>query len=473
MRSLTLANADVLGQVLKEVQKTNSEHAVFSEATDGFTGGLLLEMGYTFSAIVSTRVGGNKHKNVKFNWCQRGSLKRDEDQRTPAARDKLSTLLVLEKKNEIVDVHNNNMVSLEKGTRSAAGKTDLAIREKSKVVFKDNIFLFASAVVELKTDKASLSVCQLRLELVSLSKMSKYEQGVVVLGTDLNTKWATAHFERYNCITITTYDSAAAALDAFVELLSSATARGDRNQPLGGIDEIEGDEGNEGDEGDQGDEGDEGDEGEDDDEDEEGKEGDEDGKGKDGGEGPGEESGEGGAAGGAAGAFRGARGAGGRDGGAGRGRTGKVGMAAKKGTSARKHRSRNISLLLDPELELLAAALEACEARVEPSGRAFGQPLNPNTLRWRTKETMTKTNPTSGQTDTGALLTKQALRALGVETTAEKLRRAFASRTSWCVALTSLLFPVSLLPALPFLLLAFSRRFVLVYRSSPLADSIG
>ena len=102
------------------------------------------------------------------------------------------------------------------------------------------------APIELKTRRAKLNPVQLVLELVAASRMSKYGQGVVVLGTDLQVptgKWYVAFFPKQNRIYVNDYTSPDVALERFSELVLSCKTRGEKLQTLQGIAEEDDDDG--------------------------------------------------------------------------------------------------------------------------------------------------------------------------------------------------------------------------------------
>jgi hypothetical protein len=210
-----------------------TEKKSFSKASTSFATDLLKDLGISYELRHSSTHDTTDTEAPNFSWVRGGGDvgKEDEDQRTPAACDYVTTLLDMASINdrenvvtlEVADVHNNDMFPLQGHHKTATGKTDLVVREVANSHI--NQLCYAAGLVELKTKAASLCEAQLLFELTSASKMSKYQQGVVLLGTDLNTKWYVVYFQRRNCIVIDQFDDGLVALVSYKELLTSAASR--------------------------------------------------------------------------------------------------------------------------------------------------------------------------------------------------------------------------------------------------------
>jgi hypothetical protein len=81
------------------------------------------------------------------------------------------------------------------------------------------------ALVEVKTDRHPLKKTQMILQLAAMSLQSIYNQSVVLLGTDCNSKWYVAHFEGKNMIQVQQYLHGRKCLDDFEGLLVSIHSR--------------------------------------------------------------------------------------------------------------------------------------------------------------------------------------------------------------------------------------------------------
>ena len=190
---------------------------------------------------------------VLFDWCIPKTTVKDETKRTLAARDHLEKLLRIHKINganvELAAIPSSNLYALEclkhDNTKlRATGKTDLVIRKSTTCQFPDNELGMAFLIIELKTDKALLTVAQLLLELISASIMSTIcHQGIVILGTDLNKKWYIGHFFAFNQIQICNYKCMFVAIDHLKHLIESSEERGRNLIPLSSVYEADEDGG--------------------------------------------------------------------------------------------------------------------------------------------------------------------------------------------------------------------------------------
>jgi hypothetical protein len=206
---------------------TKSQSKSFSGADVPFAKALLADYqwSYTKSSVSGLLLD-------PFSWKMTDDGKEDEAARTDDAVKHLSTNLSLSKifngeedsEVEIVNVCQTHMWPLTYNHNTARGKTDLAVREKSAAV-PPNFLSFAMGLAELKTSSASIKEAQVVFELVSASRMSKYEQGVVILATDLNTKWWVAWFDDVNRIIIRTFLGGTVALSFFKDKLENAFMR--------------------------------------------------------------------------------------------------------------------------------------------------------------------------------------------------------------------------------------------------------
>ena len=242
-------------QHFKELQEIISESKTdrkgFSEASADFCNILLQGLG--IKHIITTNVEKSRGERNFFDWCIPRTESKDEAKRTPAARDHLDKLLKIRKINgvhvELAAIPSSNLYPLECVKHDhtkirATGKTDLVLRKNAPFQFSDNELGMAFAIIELKTDIAPLTTIQLLLELISASMMSTTcHQGIVILGTDLNTKWCIGHFFAYNQIEICSYKCMFVAIDHLKRLIDSSEERGRNIIPLPSVYEADEDAG--------------------------------------------------------------------------------------------------------------------------------------------------------------------------------------------------------------------------------------
>jgi hypothetical protein len=136
---------------------------------------------------------------------------------------------------EVVDMHTKSLPALKSCGKEARGKTDAVVRFEEILVDDAADFAFGVGLVEFKTDKAPLQVYQLLLEHVSLSRVSKYGESVVLLGTDLNAKWQVCYFDKLHHITCQSFQYGSVALEFFKTLLGSVHQRANNLRPMSSI----------------------------------------------------------------------------------------------------------------------------------------------------------------------------------------------------------------------------------------------
>mmetsp|Transcript_8052 Transcript_8052/g.12608 ORF Transcript_8052/g.12608 Transcript_8052/m.12608 type:complete len:402 (-) Transcript_8052:1315-2520(-) len=134
----------------------------------------------------------------------------------------------------IYDVRNRSLPELQAGKRKSNGYSDMAVGPIDSMAYavtnaKDLVLSYAVALVELKTSRRDLKQGQLLLQLVSLALVSGTGQGVVVLGTDCDTKWRLLHFSNYNTVVVQPYEDGKKCIVDFKNLIVEGTARMQRN----------------------------------------------------------------------------------------------------------------------------------------------------------------------------------------------------------------------------------------------------
>ena len=141
------------------------------------------------------------------------------------------------RKVEFVDVHKKRFVPLKACGKKSGGQTDAVIRFSALQHDDTSHFAWVIGGVELKINTAPLRLFQLLLELVAISSVSSFEQGVVLLGTDLNTKWEVLFFDATDHITIQAFRFGSVALAFVKEKLKSVHAQVTHLQTLPQIQE--------------------------------------------------------------------------------------------------------------------------------------------------------------------------------------------------------------------------------------------
>ena len=125
----------------------------------------------------------------------------------------------------IQDVHHNSLLPIHGCQKKLTGKTDALIRIKELDIDTEAAFSWALGAVEFKTNKQNLNFFQQVFELIALSRMSQFEKGVVLLGTDLNAKWQVLYFQEPNRILCCSYKCGTHAISQLKDLLISTSAR--------------------------------------------------------------------------------------------------------------------------------------------------------------------------------------------------------------------------------------------------------
>jgi hypothetical protein len=204
------------------LEDDHTEKKPMSEATQTFSTELLNGLGLGWTIADSNQTHG---QNYLFSW-QGGEVKR-----TRQAIRKLQELLgdfsvtADERALQFVDVHSSSLVPLKANGKEANGQTDAVIRFSETLVDDQAHFAFVIGMVEFKTTQSDLKLYQQLLELVAMSRVSKYGQGVVLLGTDLNAKWQVCFFDMSNHITCQTFKHGSVALSFFRDKMCSVHQR--------------------------------------------------------------------------------------------------------------------------------------------------------------------------------------------------------------------------------------------------------
>eukprot|EP00657_Telonema_sp_P-1_P009805 TRINITY_DN404_c0_g1_i11.p1 TRINITY_DN404_c0_g1~~TRINITY_DN404_c0_g1_i11.p1 ORF type:complete len:317 (-),score=37.75 TRINITY_DN404_c0_g1_i11:288-1238(-) len=195
------------------VNNSNSEQRSMSKAPRSFTHDMLRGYGVDFGETANREQPDGE--SFTFNWAK------GEETETPAAIKQIKKHLKLGMKNvELINARKRELNLHVPGKKSAGHLDGLFTLTQSATFFG-----LAIGGLELKTNKADWNILQMYLETLSLSLVSSFRQGVAVLGTDLNKRWVTLHFDRANHILVTSYACGHTALLAFKELLKDYEAR--------------------------------------------------------------------------------------------------------------------------------------------------------------------------------------------------------------------------------------------------------
>jgi len=212
-------------EIIKCLQEARTECKSMSDVTQTFASQLLGSLGISWSYAPSDETQGVFHK---FSW--EGGEEQNTVKAVSCLRKLLKGLKVsvqggLQMPVEIQDVHSLLLVPVKGDHKQATGKTDALIRVCQPEIDDNAKFAWALCAVEFKTDKVKLDFFQQLLELVSITYMSDYRQGAVLLGTDLNNKWQIMYFDRPNHIVCQTYKYGSVAIKELKHFLASASER--------------------------------------------------------------------------------------------------------------------------------------------------------------------------------------------------------------------------------------------------------
>eukprot|EP00657_Telonema_sp_P-1_P010735 TRINITY_DN530_c0_g1_i5.p1 TRINITY_DN530_c0_g1~~TRINITY_DN530_c0_g1_i5.p1 ORF type:complete len:448 (-),score=81.52 TRINITY_DN530_c0_g1_i5:197-1540(-) len=200
------------------VKKTLVEAPAFTDATPEFVTKLLKPFCIEYHTDFTR--GPKDYPEPRFSWVE------GEPMRTKAAIEKCQELLEDSVDGmELFDARGSALRVAASQQLLSNGFLDAGIR----VSAPDPCalpFSFALGGVEFKSDVYPLKLPQMIFELVAMSIVSAYGQGVANMGTDFITKWAVLWFDKPNHIMVMYYESGLEALAKFRELLSTCQKRG-------------------------------------------------------------------------------------------------------------------------------------------------------------------------------------------------------------------------------------------------------
>jgi hypothetical protein len=219
------AQEEMLG-MLRDQQTVS---APMSKANKEFSEELLGALGIRWQQLKRNTDAG---QNYEFDWTG------GEDKNTPVAMEKLEALMDLPdidgESIQFFNARKFDLFPLHATGKRCTGQSDVGI-EVQDTAYEDNRFIHTLQLTELKTEASKIRVYQLLLQLASLSRMSRFRQGVVIMGTDCVAGWTLAHFERRNCIHVQNFSSGSACLARLHTLLASIISRSDALAPLPSI----------------------------------------------------------------------------------------------------------------------------------------------------------------------------------------------------------------------------------------------
>jgi hypothetical protein len=212
-------------KIFKYFEESRTECRSMSEATKEFASDLLGSLGLSWSHAPSNVTQGTHYR---FSW--KGGEEKNTGNAVRFLRKLLKGLEVTVQGGEklpveVQDVHTLLLNPVKGDHKEANGKTDALIRVHQPEIDDTAKFAWALCAVEFKTDKVKLGFYQQLLELVSLTHMSDYRQGAVLLGTDLNKKWEMMYFERPNHVVCQPYKYGSVAISELKNFLASASER--------------------------------------------------------------------------------------------------------------------------------------------------------------------------------------------------------------------------------------------------------
>jgi len=217
------------------VRDLDTQKVSMSNASGQFAAELLADLGLKWDIVACNVQDG---ENSSFSWDG------GEEACTPRAITQIETamreLAVDGDKREIEfrDVRKNDLLTLKVGRKVSPGQTDVTIGLKEPRHSDGAEFAFVIGMVELKTDKANLKSFQQLLELVAMSRVSQFRQGVALLGTDLNTKWEVLFFDKRDHITVQPFQFGTVAIQFFQEKLQCVNTRVEDLKRLSAVSEI-------------------------------------------------------------------------------------------------------------------------------------------------------------------------------------------------------------------------------------------
>jgi len=191
---------------------------------------------------------GTEDEPNPYSWTVQTSdgenINKGEHRGTPGAQTWFEQNYITEKcAYQLLNITGSSLPSIKGNRKRATGKCDLCIGNVAHMNLVADAYEHARGVIELKTDKSMLKRGQHVLELASLSIISRFGKGVVLLGTDCNKQWELCYFSDSKTICRTNYKYGRKCWDDFMALLDTAEKRGEQPPPTSrlkaGLDGVE------------------------------------------------------------------------------------------------------------------------------------------------------------------------------------------------------------------------------------------
>jgi hypothetical protein len=236
-RGLDKHLSEKLDGVLDYIQAQQAVNKNMSEASFQFATDLLFQRGIR---VVSKAPCSETVKGVAiipFNWMIATTdgrvLERTEVEATPDFRDWLQKEWLGNEESSwsIERVTGESLPKVQAGDKSATGKADLCVGDKVEmgVVAQNQAprLPHCCGIVEIKRSSANSKPAQMVLEVVSLSLVSRFQKGVVLLGTDGCAKWCIVHFSKHNEVSQQYFSNGRRCLAEYESMLHSSFERGE------------------------------------------------------------------------------------------------------------------------------------------------------------------------------------------------------------------------------------------------------
>lgn len=232
-RSAVPDDLHALADFARSQRAALTDNKAMSQASGDFASDLLLGRGITCQAETSCEERGICEDLTPFVWTNEmkdaSTVQRSEHQATQDVKDWLLKAFGAEFPFYIERVTGEHLPKIDGNHKSATGKSDLCVGYKTDFeLYKLNgnsLFEQAMGLIEIKTNQYPLKIPQMQLQIASLSTCSRFKRGVVLMGTDGNSKWAIFHFSQHNTISHRVYSSGRKCLEDFQCLLSSIEDR--------------------------------------------------------------------------------------------------------------------------------------------------------------------------------------------------------------------------------------------------------
>lgn len=203
-----------------------------SVASKTFAGNLLAELG--ISVVFEDKCGdeGTRENPSPFPWVRRLENGEEHDLTESEATEEFrlwlqNEWLGTESLFSIKQVTGVRLPELRTDKFSTSGMSDFCVLEKNdeKKVQKSSLLQAAFGIIEIKKKSVALKDPQMQLQLVALSRINTFGKGVVLLGTDGDSKWCILRFSKYNEVAVQYFNHGRKCLEEYESLLSNVKER--------------------------------------------------------------------------------------------------------------------------------------------------------------------------------------------------------------------------------------------------------